>query len=313
MRAAAIPGQITSSDFVSAINLNPGDCRAYPALQLSVSKKMIQCSTSPFFGVPSMKKFFIVFIVAMAIGLSAKVFAADEHYVLGLAGFSPESEKQMVEVLGSILKNLSDEDRLDIELLVYDTNEQLQKAIADKKVNIFIHEDYNVFPNYLRDERVEPFISYMFYGVNDPKKCTFVQKDSEAKSLLDLRGKNIGFFGSSLDYYSLTELLGEKPYTFFKSIKRGDRGQGFLWQVARGELDAAFVMSYATVLLKMSTPEIAKEIKMVDCPVLYNLQPIFFVKDSTDPAVKEKILNIFTNYKKDKAFKTSYPCSNSSA
>lgn len=254
-----------------------------------------------------MKKITFLCVIAAIVWLSPQVCRGAEKSVFAVVGFPEESREQLLEIVTNIFDNLSEKGKVHLGVETIEKVSQLEEAIENRTVSLFIHQDYGVIADYLRDDRVEPFISYSFYGVRDGKKCFFVRKEDEAGSIEELKGRRAGMFGSSLDYYNLTELLGENPDVYFSSITRNTSGPALLRALDKDEIDTAFVMSYSLVPLKMNTPQFVSEVRMLDCPLVYKMYPIFYVKDSADSGLKDTLVDIFTNYRDEAAFKTYLP------
>ena len=247
----------------------------------------------------------IILAGILVMGLPASTVTAGEPLKIGVAAMiSPKDTvkyyKQLIDYVGVKLGS---------------PVEMVQKENYDEMDSLLEHGDVQVAficaGPYAKDHAkfgAELLVAPQSYGRPFYHAYIIVHKDSPIKDLAGLRGKKIAFTdpksntGKLVPTYMVAKEYGETPEKFFGDIVYTRNHDKSIEAVAKKIVDGASVDSLIYDYAAKKKPQYTAETRIIKKSPPYGSPPIV-VRKGMDPAMKQKLKNIFTSMHTDPAGK----------
>lgn len=246
-----------------------------------------------------MKRFFTAWIVVMWVA-AASAFAGEPVKIGVAAMISPKETvkyyKQMIDFVGTKLGS-------PMEMVQRENYDEMDKMLESGEVSIaFICSG-----PYVKDRAkfgAELLVAPQSYGQPFYHAYIIVHKDSPIKDLAGLKGKKFAFTdpksntGKLVPTYMVAKEFKMTPEQFFSEVTYTRSHDKSVEAVAKKFADGASIDSLIYDYAVKKNPEFTSQTKIIRKSPPYGIPPIVVRKD-TDPALKEKIKNIFLAMHKD--------------
>jgi phosphonate transport system substrate-binding protein len=250
-----------------------------------------------------MKKYFVAWIMVMWVGASAAL--AGEPIKIGVAAMISPAEtvkyyKQMIDYVGSKLGS-------PIEMVQKEHYDEMDKMLEGGEVSIA----FLCAGPYVKDHAkfgAELLVAPQSYGQPFYHAYIIVHRDSPIKDLAGLKGKKFAFTdpksntGALVPTYMVAKKFKMTPTQFFREVTYTRSHDKSVETVAKKFADGASIDSLIYDYAAKKNPQYTSLTRIILKSPPYGIPPIVVRKD-IDPALKEKIRNIFLNMHNDPAGK----------
>ena len=151
----------------------------------------------------------------------------------------------------------------------------------------------------IRDHGFKPVIAYDVVGLKQNRECLYVNSDSGFNSAGDLRGKILGIDQGPYPFCLINDIVGERPSSFFSSIKETTTGLEAVYMLTLKKTDAIFATDQIMGFLKKNNPGAVHGLKRLECSPHYMFLPLL-AKDAPK-GLTDRILTLLKKVETGKA------------
>lgn len=244
-----------------------------------------------------MKTAFLPLLLAVCLGCviaaAEAAAAADETaagYSLGIMLREDGAWHEQMKTAGKALfDGFAGRHGLQYSLHWYADRETFLKSVKEARHDFLVLTENHHLPGILTaGDSYELIAAGGLFGEPRPDLCLYVPADSGISSIEQLRGATASIYAHEYPYYSLHELLGTDPSSFFGELIFEHSGVASLYNVDSGIADVSFARSHNIDGLRMTNPVLAGNMKPLRCSrqehVLFHA-PLLARKDVPDELI----------------------------
>lgn len=146
-----------------------------------------------------------------------------------------------------------------------------------------------------------PLLGYELFNQQRHQYCLYVNKDSNMKSIADLKRKSLATYENEWTWLKLFKIIKAKPENFFGKTKLTPGGLSSAYALSLKQVDVAFIHSFAVYQLERFNPGPLKKIKALYCGEK-DYPPPILVLNTVPKVQQEKLLHTMKHQEKDPDF-----------
>ena len=195
---------------------------------------------------------------------------------------------------------------IQINLFFYPTGAALMDAMRQGKIHLGQSSEYDLYVEARQTLKAQPVMAAVFFNMPTNPTCLFVKKTSAFQSIKELKGKGVLTYDSREDFYSLFELLGQRPDSFLTPLQISPNAESSAYALAFDQAKGAFISTSGVKYLEKTNPGVGKKIRPLVCAKGSPLAPLFATpKTPAKAAAAFRDLTIVVH--KDPSFKKFHP------
>ncbi|MFH1287513.1 MAG: phosphate/phosphite/phosphonate ABC transporter substrate-binding protein [bacterium] len=195
--------------------------------------------------------------------------------------------------------------RLDrpIKILVKESYAEINRLMGLSEVDVAFVSSKAYIDGYT-DYKIQLLAAPQIEGRTQYYSYIIVPESSHAKDFKELQGKTFAFVdpmssSGSLVPHSMLTNMGEKPDFYFKKYIYTYAHDNSVKMVAQKIVDGAAVSSIVWKYLNQTDPELTAKTRVIEKAPAYAMPPVV-VRPNLDPALKQKLKEIFLEMHNDK-------------
>lgn len=233
--------------------------------------------------------------------------AAPETLNIGFhLAYSANTVAQLKTIWGEVAAVAKQRLGIQINLFFYPTGADLLGAMRQGKIHLGQSSEYDLFIEARQSLKAQPVMAAIFFNMRLNPTCLFVKKTSPVQSVKELKGKGVLTYDSREDFFSLFEMLGQRPDSFFTPLQISPNAESSAYALALDQAKAAFISSSGVKYLEKTNPGVGKKIRALVCAKGSPMAPLFVA-----PRAPAKTVAAFRDLTlvvhKDPSFKKFHP------
>jgi ABC-type phosphate/phosphonate transport system substrate-binding protein len=255
-----------------------------------------------------MTVFTIVFAFAFCALASTSTQAQGKDKTLHfytIYGWGDYTDSQYLNIFKKVFGVSLDELGMTGEFRHFKDEEAFFKAIKSTERNVIQVGNREQLVKVIREYGYSPVASYSFLKMKVNRSCLYVREKSGMKTLENLRGKTVTLAATMFEYALLREIVGENLATFFGEVAPSQDGTAPAYEFYLEKPDALFITDQMIGFLKVSNPEVVKNIRQIGCSREYAFMPMLVSRDLSRETIQtlfKKVVEVISDKKTQASF-----------